>query len=121
MHLRHKELSDQVRNPKPPTRGLGNKVNAFTADDKPSYSEAAQPTATVPLSADGPTMLDLPKLGSEYLRNLDGNCQATFQCSATRAAAAEAHTALRSLTSRYGLTSAFSTECNLALTELDPN
>ena len=60
MHLRHKELSDKVRNPKPPTRGLGHRVHAFTADDKPSYSEAAQPTATVPLSADGgiPTMLD---------------------------------------------------------------
>ena len=53
-------LSDQVRNPKPPTRGLGSKVNAFTIDDKPSYSEAAQPTATVPLPAEGgtPTMLD---------------------------------------------------------------
>ena len=59
MHLRHKESSDQVRNPKPPARGLGNKVNEFTADDKPSYSEAAQPYATVPLSADGeiPTMM----------------------------------------------------------------
>ena len=60
VHLRHKELSDQVRNPEPPTRGLSHKVISFTADDAPSHSEAVQPTATVPLSADGgiPTMLD---------------------------------------------------------------
>jgi hypothetical protein len=60
IYLRHKELSDQVRNPKPPTRGLGHKVNSFTADDTSSHNEASQPTATVPLSADGgiPTMMD---------------------------------------------------------------
>ena len=60
VHLRHKELSDQVRNPRPPARGLSHKVNSFTADDAPSHNEAAQPTATVPLSADGgiPTMMD---------------------------------------------------------------
>ena len=72
VHLRHKELSDQMRNPKPPTRGLGHKVNALTADDKPSNSEAAQPTATVPLCTDCgiPTMLDF----MNAVKQANGKC-----------------------------------------------
>ena len=42
-----------MRNPKPPTRGLGNKIITFTADDKQGHSEAAQLAAAVPLSAGG--------------------------------------------------------------------